>query len=101
MNLVPILYFEAGGGVLLAAWLLCVKPEYGLFLYGLALGFPDVAIPLGTAINLRLDDALILLFLMRSILWTLPPSTPGQGKILRAQAALFSFRFVLFRPQWE
>ena len=93
MDFTPILFFETGAGILLVAWLLCAKPEYGLFLYGLALGFPDAAIPLGTAINLRLDDALILLFLLRTILWTPAPSSPGQRKILWWQA---SFLFVCF-----
>ena len=93
MDLTPILYFEAGAGILLAAWFLCMKPEYGLFLYGLALGFPDAAIPLGTAINLRLDDALLLFFLLRTMLWTPALVSPGQRKILWWQA---SFLFVCF-----
>ncbi len=93
MDFTPILYFEAGAGILLVAWLLCTKPEYGLFFYGLALGFPDVAIPLGKAINLRLDDALLLIFLLRTFLWTPAPVSPGQRKILWWQA---SFLFVCF-----
>jgi len=93
MDFTPILYIEAGIGILLATWFLCAKPEYGLFLYGLALGFPDVAIPLGTAINLRLDDTLLLLFLLRTILWTPAPASPGQRRILWWQAA---FLFVCF-----
>jgi O-antigen ligase len=93
MELTPILYFEASAGLLLAACLLCAKPEYGLFLYGLALGFPDAAIPLGTVINLRFDDALLLLFLLRTILWTTAPVSQGQRKILWWQA---SFLFACF-----
>jgi len=81
-----ILYLEIGVAILLTAWILCAKPEYGLFLYGLALGFPELAIPLGTAIHFRPDDGLIVIFLFRSILWTPAPPGPGQRKILRWQA---------------
>jgi O-antigen ligase len=86
MALSPILYFELSVAILLTVGILCAKPEYGLFFYGLALGFPDVAIPLGTAIHVRLDDCLILFFLLRCILWTPAPLGPGQRKILRWQA---------------
>lgn len=88
MNLPPILYFESGIAILLVLWILCAKPEYDLFLYGFALGFPDVAIPLGTAINLRMDDALIVLLLIRSVFWRPAPLTPGQRKIFKWQALL-------------
>src|SRR6266849_4897333 len=84
----PILEFEIAVAALLAGGILCAKPEYGLFLYGLAIGFPDIALPLGTAINLRVDDALILLFLIRSFAWTPAPLAPGQRKILGWQALL-------------
>jgi hypothetical protein len=100
MNPAPILYFEMGAAILLAAWFLCAKPEYGLFFYGLALGFPDVALPLGNAIHLRLDDALILVFFLRSILWTPAPLTQEQRKILTWQASFLLIciiSFVLFR----
>jgi O-antigen ligase len=86
MEMSIILYFELGVAILIVAWILCSKPEYGLFLYGLALGFPDVAIPLGTAINLRIDDGLIFIFLIRSVLWTPAPLAPGQRKIFLWQA---------------
>ena len=76
--------------VLLVLWVLCVKPELGLFLYGLALGFPDVAIPLGTTINIRMDDCLMLFFLIRSVLWTPAPLAEGQRKVLGWQALLLS-----------
>jgi hypothetical protein len=82
MDFSPILGFEAGLAALLVLWLLCAKPEYDLFLYGLALGFPDLALPLGTAINLRIDDALIVFLLIRSIFWRPAPFGPGQRKIL-------------------
>jgi O-antigen ligase len=88
------LLLEIGIAVLLALGLLCAMPECGLFLYGFALGFPDIAIPIGAAINLRLDDGLILLFLVRSLLWTPAPLTSEQRKILGAQA-LFLFACIL------
>src|SRR5882672_9613695 len=68
MDLSITLGVEIGIAVLLALALFWAKPEYGLFFYGLALGFPDIALALGTAINLRLDDGLIVLFLLRSLL---------------------------------
>jgi O-antigen ligase len=94
MDLSPILYFQLAIAILLAAGILCAKPEYGLFLYGLALGFPDFAIPLATAINLRPDDALIILFLFRSLLWTPAPLAPKQKKILTWQAFLLLMCFI-------
>ena len=54
--------FELGMAIVLVLIVFWGKPEYGLFVYGAVLGFPDVALPLGTAINLRLDDALIVFF---------------------------------------
>ena len=65
-----------------------VKPEYGLLLYVFALVFPDTAIPLGTAINLRLDDGLIVFFLLRSLLWSPAPLTPAQRSIFKWQGFL-------------
>src|ERR1039457_7634897 len=88
MDQLPILEIEIGIAILLAGGILCAKPEYALFLYGFALGFPDIALPLGTAINLRLDDALILLFLIRSVVWTPASLSPGQRKILGWQVLL-------------
>ena len=44
------------------------KPEYGLFLYGLALGFPDLALPVGPTVNVRIDDLIIALLLPRALL---------------------------------
>src|SRR5260221_9995712 len=87
----PMFGFEAGVAILLACSILCARPEYALFLYGLVLGFPDLAFPLGTAIHLRIDDALILLFLFRSFFWTPAPLVPGQRKILRWQLLLLLF----------
>jgi O-antigen ligase len=82
----PTLWFEIGVATLIGLVFLWTRAEYGLFLYALALGFPDVAFPLGTTINLRLDDVLILLFLPRTILWTPVPLSRGQRKIFTWQA---------------
>jgi O-antigen ligase len=88
MDLSITLGVEIGIAVLLALALFWVKPECGLFFYGLALGFPDMAIPLGTAINLRLDDGLVVFFLLRSLLWSPASLTPGQRSIFKWQACL-------------
>ena len=88
MNVSSIFNIEIGIAILLLLAVFSVKPEYGLFLYGLVLGFPDLAIPLGTAINLRLDDALIGFFLLRSVLWSPASLTPGQRSIFKGQICL-------------
>ena len=88
MDLSFTLGLEVGIAILLALAVFCVKPEYALFLYGVALGFPDIAIPLGTAINLRLDDALIVFFLLRSLLWSPASLTAGQRRIFKWQVSL-------------
>jgi O-antigen ligase len=88
MDISSILALEIGIAILLLLAVLWVKPEYGLFLYGLALGFPDTAIPLGAAINLRLDDGLIVFFLLRSLLWSPAFLTPGERGIFKWQASL-------------
>jgi O-antigen ligase len=90
MDLSFTIGFEIGIACLLAIAFVWVKPEYGLFLYGFALGFPDVAVPLGTAINVRVDDALLLLFLLRTFLWVPVPVADGQRKIIRWQALLLA-----------
>ena len=82
----PILWFEIGVAVLLGLVLLWTKAEYGLFLYAFSLGFPDFAYPLGTTINIRLDDVLVVLFLARAILWTPAPLSRNQRKIFKWQA---------------
>jgi len=82
----PTLWFEIGVAILIGLVFLWTRVEYGLFLYALALGFPDVAFPLGTTINIRLDDVLILLFFVRTFLWTPAPASTGQKKILAWQA---------------
>jgi O-antigen ligase len=91
----PTLCFEIGVAILIGLVFLWTRVEYGLFLYALALGFPDVALPLGTTINIRLDDVLILLFLARTFLWVPAAASKGQKKILAWQtlflaACLFS-----------
>jgi len=77
----PTLWFEIGVAILLVPVFLCTKPEYGLFLYAFSLGFPDFAYPLGTTINIRLDDVLIVLFLARTILWAPAPLSRRQKSI--------------------
>lgn len=93
MVLTPILWFEVGVAILIGLVLLWTKAEYGLFLYGFALGFPDMAFPLGTTINVRLDDVLILLFLVRSILWAPVPASRSQKNIFLWQALFFAVCF--------
>jgi O-antigen ligase len=95
MYLTPTLWFEIGVAIVIALVLFWTKPTYGLFLYGLTLGFPDLALPLGTTINIRMDDILILIFLARAILWVPAPPSPRQKNIFIAQtlflvACLFS-----------
>jgi O-antigen ligase len=86
MSPTPTLWFEIGVAILIGLAFLWTRAEYGLFLYAFALGFPDVAFPLGTTINLRLDDVLILLFLARTLVWTPAPLTRAQRKIFTWQA---------------
>jgi O-antigen ligase len=86
MQLTPTLWFEIGVAILLGVGFLWTKPEYGLFLYAFALGFPDIAFPLGTAINIRVDDVLLLAFLARTFLWVPAPPSPRQRKILTWEA---------------
>jgi O-antigen ligase len=87
----PMFWLEACVAVVVVGVYLCAKPEHALFLYGLALGFPDLAFPVGTAVNIRVDDLLILLFLIRFIIWTPASSVTGQRKIFRYQMFLFAF----------
>jgi len=88
MYISSILSIEIGIAILLLLAVFWVKPEYGLFLCGLALGFPDIAFPFGTAINLRLDDGLIVFFLFRSFSWSPASLTSGQRSIFKWQASL-------------
>jgi O-antigen ligase len=82
----PILWLEIGVAILIGLVFLCTKAEYALFLYALALGFPDFACPVGATINFRVDDVLILLFLARTILWAPAPLSRGQRNIFTWQA---------------
>jgi len=84
-----ILTIEVGIAILVALAIFCTKPEYGLFLYGFALGFPDVALALGDAINIRLDDLLLLLFLLRAMVWIPARLAPQQRKIFVGQTIFF------------
>jgi len=80
------LWLEIGVAILLGLAFLWTKAEYGLFLYAFSLGFPDFAYPLGTTVNIRLDDVLIVLFLARAILWAPAPLSRGQRNIFTWQA---------------
>ena len=82
----PTLWFEIGAASLIVLVFLWTKAECALFLYAFALGFPDFAYSLGTTINIRVDDVLILLFLARTILWAPAPLLRGQRKIIAWQA---------------
>ena len=82
----PTLWLEIGVAILLGLVFLWSKPEYGLYLYAFSLGFPDFAYPLGTTINIRLDDVLIVLFLARTILWAPAPLSRRQRNIFTWQA---------------
>lgn len=86
MHPTPTLWFEIGVAILIGLVLLWTRVELALFLYAFALGFPDVAFPLGSTINIRLDDVLILLFLARTFLWVPAPASIGQKKIFTWQA---------------
>jgi O-antigen ligase len=86
MYLTPILWVEIAVALALVVLIVWTKPEYGLFLYGLALGFPDCAYPFGATVNIRVDDVLIVLFLARSLFWAPLPSSRSQKNILLWQA---------------
>jgi len=90
MHFSAILSFEIGTAILIgiAAW--WAKPEYGLFLYAFALGFPDFAFPLGNTINVRLDDALLVPFLARAMLWSPAPLSRTQRRILTWQSVFLA-----------
>jgi O-antigen ligase len=82
----PTLWLEISVAGLLALAILCTNVECGLFLYGLSLGFPDLAYPVGSTVNLRLEDALIVLFLARAFLWAPAKPSPSQRRIFNWQA---------------
>jgi O-antigen ligase len=85
MHISAILWFEVGTAILLGIGALCVKPGYGLFLYALALGFPDFAVPLGTTTHIRLDDILVVPVLLRAVLWSPAPVSRSQRRIFTWQ----------------
>jgi O-antigen ligase len=86
----PTLWLEFGLSAMLVLLILWTKVEYGLFLYGLALGFPDAAYPLGSTVNLRLEDVLIVLFLGRAFLWSPASPSPGQRRIFAWQVVFLA-----------
>ncbi len=81
----PTLWFEIGAAISLGIAFLWIQADYAVFLYALALGFPDAAYPLGTTVNLRVDDILILLLLVRTVLWIPVPLLRWQKNILMWQ----------------
>ncbi|HEX4642801.1 MAG TPA: O-antigen ligase family protein [Candidatus Acidoferrales bacterium] len=78
----PTLRFEIAFAGLIVLAFLWTNVECGLFLYAFALGFPDVALPLGSTINIRVDDVLIASFLARTILWRPAPLSRLQRHIV-------------------
>jgi hypothetical protein len=90
----PILWFEMGVAILIGLAFLWTKAEYALFLYAFALGFPDFAYPVGTTINIRADDVLLLLFLARTVLWAPRPPSRSQKNILFWQALFLAACFL-------
>jgi O-antigen ligase len=85
MHLSVILWLEIGTAILIGIRALWAKPEYGLFLYAFALGFPDFAVPLGTTTRIRLDDVLLVPFLLRAVLWSPAPFSRSQRSIFTWQ----------------
>jgi O-antigen ligase len=85
------LWIEIGFAGLIVLALLWTNVECGLFLYALALGFPDVAVPLGSTINIRVDDVLMSLFLARTFLWKPAPVSRLQRNILLWQGLFLGF----------
>ena len=81
MHLSAILWFEIGTAILIGIAVLWAEPQYGLFLYAFALGFPDFAVSLGTTTHLRLDDVLLVPFLARAALWSPVPFSRTQRTI--------------------
>jgi O-antigen ligase len=86
----PALWFELGVAALIALAILWAKVEIALFLYAFALGFPDVALPLGSAVNLRVDDVLLLILLLRIVFWLPAPLSRSQRSILVWQGIFFA-----------
>ena len=90
MHLTPTLWLEIAGVALIAVIVIWTKPEYGLFFYALALGFPDLAVSAGNAVNVRPDDILMFLFLGRTVLWKPAPLSLGQKRIVLWQGIFFA-----------
>jgi O-antigen ligase len=86
----PTLWFEICVAIGIAIAFFCTKPEYALFVYALALGFPDLAYPAGSTINVRVDDVLIVLLLVRTLFWTPAPLSRMQRNIFAWQALFFA-----------
>lgn len=71
---------------LIALIVLWRRPEWGVLLYGLAIGFPDLALSSG-AINVRIEDAIVALYAVRIALVPFVPLSAGQRSILTWQLA--------------
>lgn len=72
--------------------ILVARPEYILFLYGISIGFPDVAQSVGGAINVRLDDAIILLLFLRLLIVRQPISiATDQIPIIKAYILFWGY----------
>ncbi len=76
---------------LFLAFIVWARPEYGLVAYGLALGFPDLALPVGPTVNVRSDDLLMALLLPRVIFWHTAQLAPRQSRILFWATLFFVF----------
>ncbi|MBV9266957.1 MAG: hypothetical protein JO061_12380, partial [Acidobacteriaceae bacterium] len=70
MHFAALFVIAAGLVLLIVLGFLWPRPEYGLLAWGIALGFPDAVIPMG-AVNLRIDDVLLLLLLPRTFIWSI------------------------------
>ncbi len=86
MILTPTLWFEIGAAALLCIAILWTRVEYTLFLYAFALGFPDFALPLGAAVNLRVDDVLLAVLMARMILWRTAPASRSEKSMFLWQS---------------
>jgi O-antigen ligase len=85
-----MVWFQISVAAILAVGVLWTKAEYGLFLYGALIGFPDLALPLSSTINVRADDIILLLLLPSTMLWKPATSSPRQRKIFVWQGLFFA-----------
>jgi O-antigen ligase len=62
-----------------------LKVELALFVFTAMLGFPDLALPLMDAVNLRVEDLILVILAGRLFLVGGPRCTPGQRRIMAVQ----------------